>query len=198
MPRQQDKQGGSYFNAATTSVADQARITLTGNEDTLSVDPVTITASHASVASAASVASTASAGTLASVASVASRASAASVASAGTLASAASYGTIASIASVAYRASIASAASQGTAAGFSRGSRASQGSIASIAGPVFVSLPAMADAENIAILKKGASGEVDVSASDSATLNGIARRTLDTEHEVNFMIPNGTDWTVKD
>jgi hypothetical protein len=197
MPRNQKKIGGSRVDVGTTKLVDQPRYEVQPEDEVVVVNPSVILASRASVASVGSVASGASTGSVASVASFASRSSAASLASAGSLTSAASYGSVASIASVAFLSSRASQASAGSSAtSASIAALPSIPAVSSIAGPAVLTLSAQAAAENIAVVKKGSSGTVAVSASDSVNIAGHARRDISTEHKVEFLIPDGTDWSV--
>lgn len=185
----------------THKTVDQPSYPIKPEDEVVVVDTDVISASAASVASLASLASTASFGTAASIASAPSRASIASYASAGTLSSAASYGTTTSAASVAFRYSIASVASQGTVGGFSRAARASQGSIPAMSSPIKLTLPVMTSAETLNIVRKGSASNVVEYVGESAeTISGLARITIDGEHDVDFVIPTdpdaGSDWTL--
>jgi len=188
---------GNHFDTENRKTITQPRTTLTGDEETVVVVPADFMASQASVASVAAVAAGASSGTIGSQPSVAQRFSFATESSQGTVAGAASYGSVASISSQASEAGRSSRASQGTVATSALSFLHSISAVASVAGPVFIDLPAQSSAENVQVVFNGASGVTQIQAADAATMNGIARRSIDTQHQVDYMIPTGTDWKAK-
>ena len=184
------------LDAETRIRITQPRATLVAGNDPVIVDTAVIMGSHASAASVASVASGASSGSIASQSSFSSRATFASLASAGSLSSASSYGSIAAIVSAAAVASLASRSSQGSAATTSAVAFPAVAAAVSIAGPVVLEFPDVATANEINIVKQGATGTVVYTPRASATFNGIARRDNSTQHQVDFAVPDGVNWTV--
>jgi hypothetical protein len=174
------------LDSETRVVVDQPRYQVTAGDDPIFIDVTTVLGSQASVGSVASVGSSASA---ASVASFAGRNSFSSEASAGSVAGGASIGSVASIASVASLPALAQVDAATT-----RASRASAGSVASISGPAIVTLEAVATAQDVSIIRQGATGTLKIATAGSENINGVSHKTNTTEHTILSFYPDGSNF----
>lgn len=174
------------LDSETRVVVDQPRYQITSGDDSVIVDVTTILGTQASAGSYASVGSAASA---AAVASFAGRNSFAALASAGSVAGGVSSGSVASISSAASLAALAAVDTTTT-----RAARASAGSIASLSSPVVVTLEAVATAQDVTIIRQGATGTIKIATAASENINGVGFKTNATEHTIMNFYPDGTNF----